>query len=513
MRGPTNMKSLWQSLNRHHLAKKISASLQLKLLFSLLTVTLLVVGALLYSNMAAQKSCSLDQMKSSGELLAGSLFNGLIYPLSRGDNETVKNQLKIIHEKMKNIQVMIFDFDQTIIFATDPEKIDKPLKNFINDPDGLETVKQLLSGKKVDVNSFEEEIQGRPYFSLIQPIQNEKSCIHCHGESRKVLGGLLVRQSNEQVVSALNNTRLINMIFGAAGIFLIVALVYFLLNRFVIRPIQGVAQTAQELAEGHLNVRQEAGHSREDEVGRLYGAFSRMNAQLTRVIRKVTHISREVAEGASNQASAFEETSASINEIAAMTRQNADNSQAARQLVEETNTRVVEAHRSMRDLDQSMNQISEAGLEIGQIIKTIDEIAFQTNLLALNAAVEAARAGEAGAGFAVVAGEVRSLALKSTEASKNTAGLIEATIQSIENGSTLVKKSGELFEQVLESTQKARHLIGEISEASREQAQGLDQINTAIAQVEKVTQKNAAGAEELVADMAFFKFDQGARNI
>jgi methyl-accepting chemotaxis protein len=505
------MKTVLQFLSPHSLAKKISASLQLKLLFSLSTVTLLVVGALLYTNMAAQKSCSRDQMESSGELLAGSLFNGLIYPLSRGDNETVKNQLKIIHDKMKNIQVMIFDFDQKIIFATDPEKIEKPLKDFVSHQGGLGTIKQLLAGGKVAANSFEEEIQGRPYFSLVQSIQNERSCFHCHGESRPVLGGLLVRQSNEQVVAALNSTRRINLLFGAAGILLIVALVYFLLNRFVIRPIQEVAHTAQGLAEGHLTGQQETRLSREDEVGRLHESFARMNTRLTQVIRNVTHISKGVAEGASSQASAFEETSASINQIAAMTSQNADNSQAARQLVEETNTRVVEANQSMRELDQSMNRISAAGREIGKIIKTIDEIAFQTNLLALNAAVEAARAGEAGAGFAVVAGEVRSLALKSTEASKNTAGLIEATIQSIENGSALVKKSGELFEQVLESTQQARNLIGEISEASREQAQGLEQINRAIAQVEKVTHKNAAGAEELVADMAFFKFDQGAK--
>jgi methyl-accepting chemotaxis protein len=493
-----------------HLIKRISGSLQLKLLFSLLTVTLLVVGALLYVNLTGQKASSLEQMKRSGELLAGSLFNGLIYPLSRGDNETVKNQLQVIHGKMKDIQVVIFDFEQKIIFSTDPEKIEKPLKDFVSRTAGLETIKTMLRAENISADSFEEEVNGRPYYSLVQTIGNEKSCFHCHGENRRVLGGLLVRQSNEQFVSALKSARLINLVFGAAGILLIVALVYFLLNRFVIQPIQEVAENAEKLAEGHLSVRQENRKIRDDEVGRLDSSFARMNEQLTRVIQKVMRISRQVAAGASNQASAFEETSASINQIAAMTKQNADNSQSARQLVEETNTRVVEANQSMQELDQSMSRISEAGLEIGQIIKTIDEIAFQTNLLALNAAVEAARAGEAGAGFAVVAGEVRSLALKSTEASKNTAALIEETIHRIENGSELVKKSGDLFEQVLASTQQARNLIGEISVASREQAQGLEQINLAINQVEKVTQDNASGAEELVADMTFFKIRSGS---
>ena len=245
----------------------------------------------------------------------------------------------------------------------------------------------------------------------------------------------------------------------------------------------------------------------DDEVGQLNRSFIEMTGQLSRVIQKVTHLSRQVADGSSSQASAFEETSASITEIASMTKQNAENARFADRLIGENTGLVEQADQSMQDLDRSMKHISEAGLEIGKIIKTIDEIAFQTNLLALNAAVEAARAGEAGAGFAVVANEVRSLALKSTEASKNTADLIKNTIRRIEEGSGLVNKTGELFDRILTGTQKAKNLIGEISEASQEQSQGLDQVSQAIVQIEGVTQQNAAGAEEMASDMAFFQVE------
>ena len=487
--------------------KKIFGSLQLKLLVTLAAIILLVMGFLLYAILSNQQSSTLTQMKRSGDLLGGSVFNGILYPLSRGDNETVKNQLFQIQEKMKDIQVYIFDFDQKISFATEKDKIDQPLKNILAHPSGLEIVKTLLKDGSVPNASFEEKVSGRPFFSVVQPIRNESACYHCHGQSHSVLGGMLVRQAGDQVVSALNQTRGIGLLFGGLGGIAMVVLVFYLLNRFVIRPIREMAERAERLAQGDLSCGGENRPISNDEVGQLNRSFSEMTGQLRRVIQKVTGLSRQVADGSSSQASAFEETSAAINEIVSMTKQNAENARFADRLISENSGLVEQADQSMLDLDQSMKLISEAGLEIGKIIKAIDEIAFQTNLLALNAAVEAARAGEAGAGFAVVANEVRSLALKSTEASKATADLIKNTIGKIDQGSEMVKKTGDLFDRIFAGTQKAKNLIGEISAASREQPQGLDQINQAIVQIEGVTQQNAAGAEEMASDMAFFQLE------
>ncbi|MBW1707788.1 MAG: hypothetical protein JRJ86_21950, partial [Deltaproteobacteria bacterium] len=151
---------------------------------------------------------------------------------------------------------------------------------------------------------------------------------------------------------------------------------------------------------------------------------------------------------------------------------------------------------SMGELTTSIEEISKASEETQKIIKTIDEIAFQTNLLALNAAVEAARAGEAGAGFAVVAEEVRNLALRSAEAAKGTAELIEGTVKKVKDGSELVTTTNEAFTEVATSASKVGELVGEIAAASNEQAQGIDQVNKAVTEMDKVTQQNAANAEE-----------------
>lgn len=211
---------------------------------------------------------------------------------------------------------------------------------------------------------------------------------------------------------------------------------------------------------------------------------------------QVSASSQSLAEGTSEQAASIEETSSSLEEMSSMTKQNSENAGQADSLMKEANQVVGQANDSMAELTTSMEGISEANEETQKIIKTIDEIAFQTNLLALNAAVEAARAGEAGAGFAVVAEEVRNLALRSAEAAKNTAEMIEGTVKKTKDGSAIVSRTNEAFSRVAESASKVGELVAEIAAASNEQAQGIGQVNIAVTEMDKVTQQNAANAEE-----------------
>jgi len=228
-------------------------------------------------------------------------------------------------------------------------------------------------------------------------------------------------------------------------------------------------------------------------------ASEKLNAgaeQITAASSEVATASQSLAEGASEQAAAIEETSSSLEEMSSMTKQNADNANTANKLMEETKAVVTRANSSMQELTVSMDDITKASEDTSKIIKTIDEIAFQTNLLALNAAVEAARAGEAGAGFAVVAEEVRNLAIRAADAARNTSGLIEGTIKKIKAGAELVGRTNTDFSQVAESAGKVAGLINEIAAASDEQAQGIGQVTKAVHEMDKVVQQNAANAEE-----------------
>ncbi len=212
-----------------------------------------------------------------------------------------------------------------------------------------------------------------------------------------------------------------------------------------------------------------------------------------------------LSQGAGRNAASLEEIAAALEELSSMTHRNSENAGQANDLMCEAQGDVTRAADAMNRVIKAMEEISASGQEIGKIIKTIDEIAFQTNLLALNAAVEAARAGEAGAGFAVVAEEVRNLATRSAEAARGTADLIADTIRNISSGSEMVRQAGEGFDRVGGGVNKAGSLLSAVAEASREQAQGISQISQSMSEMDKVTQDNLAAssqAAEASADLA-----------
>ncbi len=231
-------------------------------------------------------------------------------------------------------------------------------------------------------------------------------------------------------------------------------------------------------------------------VNRVIDSLSGVADMVTRSSTQLADASHQLAEGASEQAASVEETSASLEEIDTTTKGNAENAAEGASLMTNVKNMVGRANNTMQAQNDSMEEIFRSSEEISKIIKTIDQIAFQTNLLALNAAVEAARAGEAGAGFAVVADEVRNLALRAAEAAKETATLIEGTVEKISQGSELASRSTAEFAEVADVVNRVDVIVAEIANASREQSLGIGQIKMAVSEIEKVTQNNAAHSEE-----------------
>jgi methyl-accepting chemotaxis protein len=219
-------------------------------------------------------------------------------------------------------------------------------------------------------------------------------------------------------------------------------------------------------------------------------------SQVTEAAVRIASSSRDVAQGASEQANALDQTTVSSREMAQATRENAAHSQQAAAFVNGLSRQVTDAVAILGGMITSMDEITASSGRISQIMRVVNEISFQTKLLALNAAVEAARAGESGAGFAVVAEEVRNLAQRTAQASNDTAELIENSIlQSREGGAKLSQVAASVH-AITESARKVKGLVDHVDASSTEQAEGIERISRAVACMEGVTHRTVSNARD-----------------
>jgi len=477
-----------------------------------------------------------------------SLEAGTAGSLERGEMDVFDELIESLGKVHGVLEVGLTDPQGTIHYTSDAARQGK-MTEYTN-----------LAGTSAEVVRKEE---GDALLVMRPQIMEAKCLeCHGDAKEGSVSGVLYVRfsldklhQGERRVAAALSEARqsslLTAVVTGMGGLLAATFGVMLLLGRMVRQPLERLVNIMTELGKGHLG--QRLNLRQKDEIGQMAQAIDDFSETLEKeivgtltkladgdltfevhpydqrdVIRnalkkmghdlngvmsrirvlgdqinsgsfQVSDASQSLSQGATESAASLEEITSTMHEMGSQTRRSAENAGQASKLAEQARQSAEEGNAHMVEMVEAMGEINASSQNISRIIKTIDEIAFQTNLLALNAAVEAARAGQHGKGFAVVAEEVRNLAARSAKAARETAELIEGSVEKVASGSQIADKTAEALGEIVGGIGKVTDLVAEIAASSTEQAQGISEINIGLGQIDQVTQQNTANAEESAA--------------
>ncbi len=388
---------------------------------------------------------------------------------------------------------------------------DEKISTNVMNPDGTRATGTKLKGPAHDAifkdqkpYRGEADILGTPYFTAYDPIKNSKG---------DIIGVLYTGVKKSEYYKSFN-TLVTHILILALIVTVGTALLWFwLVNGMITKPMNYVIRRIKDIVEGEGDLTKRIDTKGNDEIGKLGQGINAFLSNFENIIAKVKETSsqvntttQEVAAGSQGlsqitqeQASAVEQVAATIEQMTSSIKQNASHAEKGRDMTSSLVQQTTITRESTKDLMKAMDEISMSSKKIGDIIVTVNEVAFQTNLLALNAAVEAARAGEHGKGFAVVAQEVRSLAQRSAEAAKQIKEMIQDTVNKVNAGDDIVKKAVISLKEIIGHIDMLSQTMDEISSSSNEQAIGVDEVNRAISQIDTTTQQNASTVEELAA--------------
>lgn len=255
----------------------------------------------------------------------------------------------------------------------------------------------------------------------------------------------------------------------------------------------------QEITRGYIGDFDNIKHSLNNifiTLNKIMRNVNQSSEQVAIGAKQMSESSAMLSQGAMEQASSIETLNATVMSVNDKTQMNTRNAQMATEFADELKNHAVAGNEHMKNMLEAMKAINDASGNISKIITIIKDIAFQTNLLALNASIEAAHAGVHGAGFSVVADEVRSLAVKSQEAANNTTELIDMSIQRVREGTDIAVRTDEALGNIVSGVDNVSAIISEIHIASSEQAVAISLINDGVGQMSEIVQNNSATSEE-----------------
>lgn len=497
----------------------------LLVLLPLFIVTVALVGFQAYSSiqdtrdvLAEQREMLIEERRNAVRDIVQMATSAIapIYDQAGANDEAAKQQVADLVRAMRfedDNYIFIYDYEgNNIVTAPAPEREGTNMID-VQTPDGTYLIRDIIQFAQSG-GGFFSYMWDYPGTNRIEP---KHSYVDRLEKWDWLIGaGVYVTDVDDAVAELeaaaaadLRQGILFSSLLGL-GLFVLIALIAVGFVRRTLGPIKRTSAAMSDIAQGRGDLTQRLTVESRDEIGELAVQFNAFVARMQDTLRdvrrstlsvhqaagEISQSSDELATRTEQAAANLQQTSASMEEITSTVNHSAENAQQANTLVLSTADVAREGETAMGQVETTMRDINDSASRISDIITMIDAIAFQTNILALNASVEAARAGEHGRGFAVVAQEVRILASRSSDASKEIRALIDTSVQHTESGAKLVRNAGDTMREIVSSVAKVTDVIGEITAGAKEQSSGIGQINTAVAEMDTMTQQNAAMVEE-----------------
>ncbi len=402
-------------------------------------------------------------VRNEGELLATTILGAMSESLAIGDSSAVNQQFEMLKANAPDVDVFVFDPLGVVSFATDPRWVGDGIGRVTENESVLDVLDPSPHDTERQGEFFEEEVVDVPHLSVVRPIHNAPRCHHCHGTSREVLGGIMVRASTEAATGAIKTARNLNIAVAIIGLAAALLLMRRLLTKVVRSLIKDVVSGSDVMA------------SSSKELTGVFQQLSEDSASAADRSESVAESVRTLTDALGSIAVSMEETSTAADSIAVsveeMTGSVGEIAREAANATKITGDAVAESASATEMIENLGREVAE----ISSVTTVINRISDQIDLLALNATIESARAGDAGRGFAVVADEVKKLARETSDATE----IIRARIGGIQTSTDLIVSRVEKFSSVVENVNAT---VSTIAAAVEQQAAVTDEIAASVNQ-------------------------------
>ncbi len=407
----------------------------------LLLVLALVLGTVLFLSVRHQKALIRTQMRTEFNRLSEAIEGGMDDALAMGNNDVVRQQFQRLRQKLPGVSVHVVDFASSVSFSTDPEALGKPMGRMILNGDAREAFERALETGRAPGEPFQEVTEDVPHLVSFRPIRNDKRCFHCHGASREVLGGLMLKASTSEAAAAVRRARDTSIVLGVIGLAVLVLVTFVITRRIIERPIGNTVAMLQDIAEGEGDLTKRLRVVSRDEMGALAGAFNTFMDKLQGMVQQIV---RDI--GALNASS--DELSSISEEMNVQAGELSGQSGNAAGAVEQTSERIKSMAAASEEVSVQVASVASTSNQVSAGMRGMGEA---TAHVSENLATVAAAAEQMSSSVNSVATAIEQMYASLNEVAKNSsrgASVTQNAAQSADRTSSIVNSLGDAAQEI-----------------------------------------------------------------